>query len=108
MTAEVTIIVRYREEDAGDLEALFEAQVVPLWKEFQSAGKFFRASLSRVLDGSEMKEGFRDYVVHVELPGEKEHDEFDTHPRFLSFMEKNDPMLVGEPLVWIGEPVARV
>lgn len=46
------IILRFREADAERFEKLFEAEILPLWKQFQAQGRFIAASLTPVEDGS--------------------------------------------------------
>ena len=103
MTQTIAIILRFREEEAGNFERLFQVHIFPMWKQFEAAGKFIGASVSPVVDGSEMEGGIREYILHVEVPSEKEHDEFDTQPAFQSFLDIVKPMQTGEPRVWIGE-----
>jgi hypothetical protein len=88
MSETVAIILRFREEDAEQFESAFKAEVYPLWEEFKTQGKFISASLTPALEGSEKKDGFRDYILHVEVPSRAEHEEFDSEPRFLPFLEK--------------------
>jgi len=104
----VAIILRFREEESERFERLFTAEVYPLWEQFKAQGKFLAASLTPVQDGSEIKEGARDYILHVELPGMDEHHEFDAQPPFLKFMEKARPLQPEEPKVWLGDTLFRV
>src|SRR6266567_3860310 len=69
MSQTIAIILRFREGEADRFEELFRAEVYPLWQEFKAQGKFITASLTPVHDGSEIKEGVRDYILHVEVPG---------------------------------------
>ena len=108
MSETVAIILRFREKDAGRFESAFKAQVVPLWEEFKAQGKFISASLTPVLDGSDMKAGFRDYVLHVEVPSRAEHDEFDSEPRFLPFLKQFQALQPEEPKVWLGNTLFQV
>jgi hypothetical protein len=103
MSQTIAIILRFREEEVECFEHLFEAEVYPLWGEFKAQGKFIAASLSPVVDGDEMIEGIREYILHVEVLGPEEHNAFDTHPQFLKFLEKARAMQPEEPRVWIGE-----
>ncbi|HEX6269326.1 MAG TPA: hypothetical protein VFZ43_03755 [Anaerolineales bacterium] len=61
----IVIILHFREKDAEGFESLFQAHILPMWAEFKAAGKFIRASLSPVVDGSYMQEGMRNYVLHA-------------------------------------------
>jgi len=36
----IAIILRFREEEAGRFEKLFEEEVYPLWQKFKAEGKF--------------------------------------------------------------------
>ena len=47
-------------------------------------------------------------MLVVEVPSRKEHEEFDTHPHFLGFLEKARAMQPEEPTVWLAEPLFRV
>jgi len=96
------IILRFREDEAQRFEELFETEILPMWQEFKAQGKFLAASLTPVEDGSEMKEGVRDYILHVEVPSMAEHKEFDSSARFLAFLAKAKPMQPEEPKVWLG------
>ena len=108
MSQTMAIILRFRTEDAQRFEDLFRAEVYPIWEEFKEQGKFIAAALTPVQDGSETKEGMRDYILHVELPGMAEHHEFDTLPRFLKFLEKARPMQPEAPKVWFGDTLFQV
>ena len=83
MSETIAIILRFREEDAEQFESAFKAKIYPLWEEFKAQGKFISASLTPALDGNEKKDGFRDYILHVEVPSRAEHEAFDAEPRFL-------------------------
>lgn len=108
MSETVAIILRFNEGDADRFESAFETEVYPLWQEFKAQGKFISASLTPVMDGSEMKDGFRDYILHVEVPSRAEHDEFDSEPRFLPFLEKFQAMQPEEPRVWLGNTLFQI
>lgn len=108
MSETVAIILRFREEDAEQFETAFKAEVYPLWEEFKAQGKFISASLTPALDGNEKKDEFRDYILLVEVPSRAEHEEFDSEPRFLPFLEKFRAMQPGEPRVWLGNTLFRV
>jgi hypothetical protein len=102
MTQTIAIILRFNEGQAQDFERMFEAEVMPLWQEFAREGKFLSASLTLVEGGSETKDGLRDYILHVEVPGMAEHHEFDSHPKFLDFLPRAKALQPEEPLVWFG------
>ena len=108
MSETVAIILRFREEDAGQFESAFKAEVYPLWEEFQAQGKFISASLTPALEGSERKDGFRDYILHVEVPSRSQHEEFDSEPRFLPFLEKFRAMQPEDPKVWLGNTLFQI
>ncbi len=113
MSHTVAIILRFREDEAERFESLFQAEVYPLWEEFKAQGKIIAASLTRVQDGnhsgwSQLKEGVRDYILHFEAPSIAEHGEFDTDPRFLSFLEKVQPLQPEEPGVWLGDTLFHI
>lgn len=103
MSQTIVILLRSREKDAEGFEDLFRVNILPMWEEFKAAGKFIGASLSPVVDGSDMKEGMRDYILHVEVPSDKEHEEFDSQPMFQAFLEKARPLQPEKPRVWIAE-----
>jgi len=108
MSETVAIILRFREEDAERFEAAFKAEVYPLWEEFKTHGKFIAASLTPALDGSEKKDGFRDYILHVEVPSRADHTEFDSEPRFLPFLDTFKAMQPEEPKVWLGNTLFQI
>ena len=108
MSQTIAIILRFDADQAGEFERLFKDEVYPLWEAFKAEQRFIAASLSPVVDGDEMIEGVREYILHVELPGPEEHDAFDTHPQFLRFLEKVRAMQLGEPKVWIGEMLFQI
>jgi hypothetical protein len=108
MSETVAIILRFREEDAEQFESAFKAEVYPLWEEFKMQGKFISASLTPALEGSEKQDGFRDYLLHVEVPSRAEHEEFDSEPRFLPFLEKFRAMQPEDPKVWLGNTLCQV
>lgn len=104
----ITIILQFEAQKAKLFETLFEAEIVPLWREFKAAGKFIGASLSRIVDGDNLKPDIQQYVLNVQLQVEEAHDEFDTDPRFLAFLERVRPMQPIEPIVRIGQLVFEV
>jgi hypothetical protein len=108
MSETVAIILRFRVEDTEQFESAFKAEVYPLWEEFKAQGKFISASLTPAIDGSDMKDGFRDYILHVEVPSRAEHSEFDEEPRFLPFLEKFRALQPEEPKVWLGNTLFQV
>ena len=108
MSETIAIILRFRKEDAEQFEAAFKTEVYSLWEEFKAQGKFISASLTPVTTGSEMKAEFRDYILHVEVPSRAEHDEFDSEPRFLPFLEKFQAMQPEEPKVWLGNTLFQI
>jgi len=99
----IAIILRFREESADEFESMFEREIVPLWREFKSSGRFVGASLTPVAGGSEMKAGLRDYILHVEVPSMKEHQEFDAILDRMPFLKRAQAMQPEGPLVWFGD-----
>ena len=108
MSETVAIILRFREKDAERFESDFKTEVVPLWEEFKAQGKFIAASLTPILEGNEMKSGFRDYLLHVEVPSRAEHEAFDSEPRFLPFLKQFQALQPEEPKVWLGNTLYQV
>ena len=108
MSQTMSIILRFRREEAPQFEAMFRAEVYPLWQEFKSEGKFISASLTPVQAGSEARADIIDYILHLELPSMAEHDAFDTDPRFLAFLKKAQPMQPEAPKVWFGDTLLQV
>jgi len=108
MPQTMSIILRFRRERAPDFEAMFKAEVMPLWQEFKAEGKFISASLTPVQAGSEARPDIIDYILQVEVPGMAEHEAFDSDPRFLAFLKKAKPMQPEPPKVWFGESLFRV
>jgi hypothetical protein len=104
----IAIILRFREDQAEAFEGMFEREVMPLWHEFLREGKFLAASLTPVEGGDQGQEGVRDYILHVEVPGMAEHEEFDSHPRFLEFLPKARALQPEPPLVWFGTTLFKV
>ena len=102
MSETIAIILRFREEHADEFEKLFQEEVLPLWHEFKTQGKFIAASLTPVQEGNQQKAGVRDYILHVEVPSRAEHEEFDSHARFMEFLPKARALQPEEPLVWLG------
>ncbi len=88
MTQTNAIILRFKEEHTAAFERLLETEILPLWKKFKAQGKFISASLTPVLDGSMLKEGVRDYILHVEVPSMAEHNAFDSNPDFMNFLPR--------------------
>jgi hypothetical protein len=108
VTQTIGIILRFRQDGAEEFERMFEREVLPLWDEFAREGKFVAASLTPVEGGSETREGIRDYILHVEVPGMAEHEEFDEHPRFLDFLPRARALQPESPLVWFGTTLFHV
>jgi hypothetical protein len=102
MSQTVAIILRFRKGEVQRFEQLFEAEILPMWKQYKAQGKFLSASLTPVEDGNELKEGVLDYILHVEVPSLAEHEEFDHSAPFLAFLQKARPMQPEEPKVWLG------
>jgi len=108
MIQTIAIILKFRESEAGRFEEMFEAEVLPLWNQFLAQGKFIEASLSPVEGGDEEREGIRQYILHVEVPGMAEHEEFDDHPEFLEFLPKARALQPEKPLVYFGTTLFKV
>lgn len=108
MTQTNAIILRFREEKAGDFEILFKKEILPLWQEFKAQGKIIAASLTPAQEGNQGKTGVRDYILHVEVPSMTEHSEFDSSRAFLKFLPKAQAMQPEEPLVWLGNTLFQV
>jgi hypothetical protein len=102
------IILRFREEKAGEFEIMFKEQVLPLWRRFKAQRKIIAASLTPVKDGNQVKRGVRDYILHVEVQSMAEHEEFDSNSSFLKFLPKAQAMQPEEPLVWLGNTLFQV
>jgi hypothetical protein len=66
MTQANAIIVRIRKEQQEEFERLFEAEELPIWDEFVSAGKFLTARLARVEYGSEERDDVALYLIYAE------------------------------------------
>jgi len=108
MTQTNAIILRFRDEEVGNFEALFRKEVLPLWRQFKARGKIIAASLTPVQDGNRRRKGVRDYILHVEVPSMAEHSEFDSNASFLKFLPKAQAMQPEEPLVWLGNTLFQV
>ena len=76
--SETVAILRFREEESGRFESLFEAEIYPLWQEFKAKRKLIAATLAPALDAPEPKEGERDYILYIYVPSREEHNQFDT------------------------------
>ena len=105
MTETTAIILRIAADKASSFESMFEAEEIPVWDDFTRRGRFLEASLVRVQDGSEMRKGVQDYILHVVAVDRQAHDEHDSDPRFKAFLEKAQKLQPSGPLVWLGEPV---
>jgi hypothetical protein len=104
----IAIILRFREESAGEFEAMFERDVLPLWRRLQAAGTLVSASLTPAAGGGRTKPGLRDYILHVEVPSMKEHREIDAILEEMPFLRAAQAMQPEEPLVWFGDTRFRV
>jgi hypothetical protein len=87
---------------------MFRAEILPLWEAFLAEGKFIGASLTPIEGGMPTAVGQRHYILHVEVPGMAEHEEFDEHPRFLEFLPRAKALQPEEPLVWFGTTSFKV
>src|SRR5712692_7544113 len=89
MSQTSAIILRFRESRAAEFERLFKAEVLPLWRKFKAEGKFLAASLTPIQGGGFVpKKGLRYYILHAEVPGMAEHEEFDSNLVFTKFLAK--------------------
>src|SRR5438445_13840244 len=102
------IILKFPESKAAEFERLFKAEVLPLWRKFKSEGKFLAASLTPIQGGMTPRKGVRHYILHVEVPGMADHEEFDSHTAFTEFLAKEQVLKAEEPLVWFGETLFQV
>src|SRR5438093_7226349 len=108
MIQTIAIILKFRESEADDFERMFEAEIMPLWNQFLAAGKFIGASLTPIEGGDRRPEDERHYILHVEVPGMDEHEEFDEHPKFLDFLTRAKALQPSEPNVWFGTTLFKV
>jgi hypothetical protein len=97
------IIIRIRKEQQEEFERLFEAEELPIWDEFVSAGKFLAARLARVEYGSEERDDVVLYLIYAEVPGMAEHGEHDRDPRFTRYLEKARTFQPEPPSVFGGD-----
>jgi hypothetical protein len=108
MSQTLAIILKFRADQAGAFEAMFRAEILPLWEEFFAHGKFIEASLTPIQGGVPAPQEQRHYILHVEVPGVAEHEEFDQHPQFLEFLPRAKALQPEEPLVWFGTTLLKV
>jgi len=108
VTQTIAIILKFRESEADEFERMFEAEIMPLWNQFLAQGKFIGASLTPIEGGDRRPEGERHYILHVEVPGMAEHEEFDEHPRFLDFLPRAKDLQPAGPNVWFGTTLFKV
>jgi hypothetical protein len=108
MSQTIAIILKFDESAAGRFEEMFESQVLPLWNRFLADGKFIGASLTPIEGGDIRPEDQRWYILHVEVPGMAEHEEFDEHPEFLEFLPRAQALQPEEPHVWFGTTLFKV
>jgi hypothetical protein len=108
MSQTIAIILKFRASDAGEFEGMFETEILPLWNQFLSEGRFIGASLTPIEGGDSRPEGERWYILHVEVPGMAEHEEFDEHPKFLDFLPRARVLQPSEPNVWFGNTLFKV
>lgn len=108
MSQTLAIILKFWEDRAGEFEEMFRTEILPLWEEFLGQGKFIEASLTPIEGGIPTPQGQRHYILHVEVPGMAEHEEFDGHPRFLEFLPRAKALQPEEPLVWFGTTLFKV
>jgi hypothetical protein len=99
------IIVRIRKEQQEEFERLFEAEELPIWDEFVSAGKFLAARLARVEYGTEERDDVVLYLIYAEVPGMAEHGQHDRDPRFTSYLEKAQTFQPEPPSVFGGNVI---
>lgn len=103
MTQANAIIVRIRKEQQEEFERLFEAEELPIWEEFASAGKFLKARIARVEYGTEERDDVVLYLIYAEVPGMAEHGEHDSDPRFMAYLEKARTFQPEPPSVFGGD-----
>jgi hypothetical protein len=103
-----SIILRIDASKRKDFEAMFEMEVLPLWRKFKEEGKFISASLTPVTDGNQAKRGIQDYILHVEVPSMAEHREFDSSAQFNRFLPRAQARQPEEPLIWLGNTLFQV
>ena len=108
MTQTIAIILKFRESEADEFERMFEAEIMPLWNQFMAQGRFIGASLTPIEGGDLRPEGERHYILHVEVPGMAEHEEFDEHPKFLDFLPRAKALQPVGPNVWFGTTLFKV
>ncbi|HEV8338246.1 MAG TPA: hypothetical protein VGR25_01135 [bacterium] len=110
MSQTVAIILKVGEEHTQTFEQMFADEILPLWREFVSAGKFLSASLTPVQDGDyPPPQGFRYYILHLEPRGMAEHEEFDQDPRFLkTFLPRAQALQPERPWVWFGDTLFKI
>jgi hypothetical protein len=103
-TQTIAIILHIAADSTAEFEAMFEAEELPLWDDFIKRGLFLECSLTRVVDGSEKKQGLQDYILHIVATPEG-HNEHDHDQRFRSFLERAKQLQPAEPLVWFGDQI---
>ncbi len=99
------IVLRIAADRSMEFESMFAAEEVPVWDDFTARGRFLEAKLIKVADGSEVRDGIQDYLLHVVAVDHTAHEEHDRDPRFRAFLEKARKLQPHEPLVWFGEAI---
>jgi hypothetical protein len=106
------IIVRIRKDQAKEFEELFEAEELPIWKDFHREGKLLAASLTRVDYGVEeadaKKGGYVAYILYAVMADMRAHTEHDEDERFNAFLKKARRMQPEGPSVWGGRTIYRL
>jgi hypothetical protein len=103
----ILIILRFDAAKAADFEAGFAERILPLWADHHAAGRLIAASLTPADVGTETREGVREYILNVEVPGMGDHEAIDMDPRLLAFIAEVKEWQPSEPLVWFGTPRIR-
>jgi hypothetical protein len=108
MSQTSAIILSFDKKAAPEFERIFEAEVLPLWRQFKSAGKITAASLTPIEGGNQLQGAMRKYILHVEVPSMAEHVEFDSNALFNKFLSRAQAMQPVEPLVMFGDTLFQV
>src|SRR2546421_505520 len=99
------VVLRMGADHVKDLEAMFQAEEIPIWDDFARRGRFLEARLVRAVGGSEQRGGIQDYILHIVAADHEAHEEHDRDPRFRAFLAKAERLQPAPPLVWFGNTI---
>ena len=99
----IGIVLNIPTARVAEFEELFQSELVPVWRRHKAEGGLLAATLTKVEDGNQAREGVQDYMLRADFTSMAAHNAHDADPDFEAYLSKLKQIWTGEPAVWLGD-----